>query len=272
VTDDLYAHTRSTVAAATWGPPNTGVILGRLVLDATQLQLWAGQVEQQQGVAVEAHHAVASAVGRALVAAPGLNRVVRLGAPTQRNGVAVTIVDRGHHVRVDDADLMSISALADAARHHVDDDASWEQTGRALRFIPSAMLRVVLRLVGLMGRIGAGVPGLGVEPGAMGAAVVERGAGFDTQFNPPVPHIAAGVHVVVGAITDRVIAHAGVPAVRPTLAIDVTVDARLCANDELEVFVDVIRAALDDPWSLGAPEIDGVAGADTQLRNDPVKS
>ncbi len=251
MTDDLHAHTRSTVAAATWGPPNTGVVLGRMVLDATHLQLWAGQVEQQQQLVVEPHLAVASAVSRALVAAPGLNRVVRLGAPTQRNGVAVTIVDRGHHARVDDADVLTVAALVAAAGSHADDEAAWEQTGRTLRFVPSVMLRMVLRLLGLMGRIGAAAPGLGVEPGAMGAAVVERGSGFDTQFNPPVPHVAAGVHVVVGAITDRVVAHAGVPAVRPTIEIDVAVDARLCANDELEVFVDVLRTSLGDPSSMG---------------------
>ncbi len=252
MTADQHAHTRSTVAAATWDTPDTGVVLGRLLLDATALQLWAGRVEQQTGLVVEPHHAVTVAVGRALVAAPGLNRVIRLGRPVQRNGVSVTVVDRGHHVRIDDADVMELSELV-AAATRFDDDASWEQTGRALRFVPSLLLRFVLRLLGLMGRVGAAVPGLGVEPGSMGAAVVERGAGFDSQFNPPVPHVAAGVHVVVGEVVDRVVPHAGAPAVRPTLEVDVSIDARLCANDELEVFVDVLRSSLGDPSSMGAP-------------------
>lgn len=246
-------HTRSTVAAATWGQPDTGVVLARLEADATNLQLWGAQVERATDVLVQPDHLVTIALGRALVAAPGLNRVVRLGRAVPRNGVAVTLVDRGRHRRVDDADAIDPTALV-ALLHDHEDGAAWAQTGRTLGRVPAALLRWVLRLVAWMGRLGIAVPGIGIEPGAVGAAVVQRGAGFDVQFNPPVPHVGTVVHAVVGDVEDRVVARAGQPAVRPVLAVDLAVDARLCANDELEVLVDVLRGTLEDPWQLGVVE------------------
>lgn len=246
-------HTRSTVAAATWGPPDTGVVLARLEVDATQLQLWSTQVERATGALVLPEHVVTIAIGRALVAAPGLNRVVRFGRAVPRNGVAVTLVQHGRHRRVDDADAIDPTELA-ALTERVDDAPAWAQTDRTLSRVPAGLLRPVLRLVAWLGRLGAAVPGLGIEPGAVGAAVVERGAGFDVQFNPPVPYAATVLHAVVGDTTDRVVARAGQPVVRPTIAVDVALDARLCANDELDVLVDVLRSTLTDPWALGVVE------------------
>lgn len=243
-------HTRSTIAAATWGPPDTGVVLARLEVDATQLQLWATQVERATGLLVLPEHVVTIAVGRALVAAPGLNRVVRLGRAVPRNGVAVTLVRQGRHRRVDDADAVEPTELV-GLTEAPEDGPAWAQTDRTLSRVPAALLRVVLRVVAWFGRIGAAVPGLGIEPGAVGAAVVERGAGFELQFVPPVPYAGTVLHAVVGDITDRVVARAGQPVVRPTLAIDLSVDARLCANDELDVLVDVLRGTVGDPWVLG---------------------
>lgn len=246
-------HTRSTVAAATWGPPDTGVVLARLEVDATQLQLWTTQVERATGALVLPEHVVTIAIGRALVAAPGLNRVVRFGRAVPRNGVAVTLVRHGRHRRVDDADAIDPTELATLGDPD-DGGAAWAQTDRTLSRVPAGMLRAVLRLVAWLGRVGAAVPGLGIEPGAVGAAVVERGAGFDVQFTPPVPYAATVLHAVVGEVTDQVVARAGQPVVRPTIAVDVTLDARLCANDELEVLVDVLRSTLTDPWALGVVE------------------
>lgn len=248
--DEALRHTRSTVAAATWGPPDTGVVLARVLVDATQLQLWSTQVERATGVLVQPEHVVTIAVGRALVAAPGLNRVVRLGRAAPRNGVAVTLVQHGRHRRVDDADAIEPTVLA-ALGDGPEDASAWAQTGRTLGRVPAALLRGVLRLVAWMGRIGAAVPGVGIEPGAVGAAVVQRGAGFDVQFNPPVPHAGTVLHVVVGEVEDQVVARAGQAVVRPVLPVDCSIDARLCANDELEVLVDVLRSTLTDPWELG---------------------
>lgn len=253
MSDEELRHTRSTIAAATWGPPDTGVVLARLEVDVTQLQLWAAQVERATGVVVEPEHVVTIAVGRALVAAPGLNRVVRLGRAAPRNGVAVTLVRNGRHRRVDDADALEPTEVV-ALTEGVHDAPAWAQTDRTLSRVPAALLRTALRLVAWLGRLGVSVPGLGIEPGAIGAAVVERGAGFDLQFNPPVPYAGTVLHAVVGAPTDRVVARAGQPVVRPVLAVDVTVDARACANDELEVLVDVLRDTLEDPWVLGVVE------------------
>lgn len=251
--DDGLRHTRSTIAAATWGPPDTGVVLARLEVDATHLQLWASQVERATGTLVAPEHVVTIAVGRALVAAPGLNRVVRLGHAEARNGVAVTLVQRGRHRRVDDADAIDPTQLV-ALTDGTDDAPAWAQTDRTLSWVPAWVLRTVLRFVGWVGRLGMPAPALGIDPGAIGAAVVERGAGFDVQFNPPVPYAATVLHAVVGEVTDTVVARAGEPVVRPTVAIDLAVDARLCANDELEVLVDVLRTTLTDPWSLGVVE------------------
>lgn len=251
MSSDGVRHTRSTVAAATWGPPDTGVVLARLEADATQLQLWGAAVERATDVLVQPEHVVTIALGRALVAAPGLNRVVRLGRAAPRNGVAVTLVQHGRHRRVDDPDAIEPTALVASLRDDDDDGAAWAQTGRTLGRVPAALLRSVLRLLAWLGRLGVAVPGVGLEPGAVGAAVVQRGAGFDVQFNPPVPHAGTVVHAVVGDIEDRVVARAGQPVVRPVLAVDLAVDARLCANDELEVLVDVLRGTLEDPWQLG---------------------
>lgn len=253
MSDQGLRHTRSTVAAATWGQPDTGVVLARLEVDATQLQLWSTRVERETGVLVLPEHVVTIAVGRALVAAPGLNRVVRLGRAVPRNGVAVTLVRHGRHRRVDDADAADPTELV-ALTDGSDEAPAWAQTDRTLSRVPAALLRGVLRLVAWFGRIGAAVPGLGIEPGAVGAAVVERGAGFDLQFNPPVPHAGTVLHAVVGEVAERVVARAGQAVVRPTLTVDLAVDARLCANDELDVLVDVLRGTLTDPWVLGVVE------------------
>lgn len=268
MSDDELRHTRSTVAAATWGPPDTGVVLARLEVDATQLQLWSAQVERSTGVLVLPEHAVTIAVGRALVAAPGLNRVVRLGRAVPRNGVSVTLVRHGRHRRVDDADAIDPTELVELTRGQHDAPA-WAQTDRTLSGVPAALLRPVLRLVAWLGRLGIAVPGLGIEPGAVGAAVVERGAGYDVQFNPPVPHAATVLHAVVGDVTDQVVARAGQPAVRPMLSVDLAVDARLCANDELQVLVDVLRSTLDDPWVLGGVERPRSQGGERPRTGDP---
>lgn len=253
MTSEELRHTRSTVAAATWGAPDTGVVLARLEVDATQLQVWSTQVERATGVLVQPEHVVTIAVGRALVAAPGLNRVVRLGRAVPRNGVAVTLLRHGRHRRIDDADAIQPTRLVELTEGE-GETAAWAQTGRTLGRVPASLLRGILRLVAWMGRIGAAAPGVGIEPGAVGAAVVQQGAGFDVQFNPPVPHAGTVLHAVVGAVDDRVVARAGQPVVRPVLPVDLAIDARLCANDELEVLVDVLRGTLEDPWELGGVE------------------
>lgn len=259
MSDETLRHTRSTVAAATWGPPVTGVVRARLQVDATQLQLWSTQVERATGVLVQPEHAVTIAVGRALVAAPGLNRVVRLGRAAPRNGVTVTLVSHGRHRRVDDADAVDPTELVELTEGDHDAPA-WAQTGRTLARVPASLLRPVLRLVAWLGRIGAAVPGLGIEPGAIGAAVVQHGAGFDVQFNPPVPHAGTVLHAVVGDVTEQVVARAGEAVVRPVLSVDLALDARLCANDELEVLAEVLRSTLADPWVLGVVERPPAAG------------
>lgn len=252
-------HTRSTVAAATWGQPDTGVVLARLQVDATQLQLWSSQVERATGVLVQPEHAVTIAVGRALVAAPGLNRVVRLGRAVPRNGVTVTFVRHDRHRRIDDADAVDPTELV-AVTDGASDAPAWAQTDRTLSWVPASLLRPVLRLVAWLGRIGAAAPGLGIEPGAVGAAVVQRGAGFDVQFAPPVPHAGTVLHAVVGDVVEQVVARAGQAVVRPVLSVDLALDARLCANDELEVLADVLRSTLTDPWVLGVVERPAASG------------
>lgn len=250
MSDQELRHTRSTVAAATWGAPDTGVVLTRLEVDATQLQTWTAQVERATGVLVSPEHVVTIAVGRALVAAPGLNRVVRLGRAAPRNGVAVTLVRHGRHRRIDDADAIDPTELVELSTG-THDSPAWAQTDRTLSRVPAALLRPVLRMIAWLGRLGVAVPTVGIEPGAIGAAVVERGAGFDAQFNPPVPYAATVLHATVSDIHDRVVARAGQPVVRPVLHVDCSIDARLCANDELQVLVDVLRTTLTDPWALG---------------------
>lgn len=255
---DEHDDLRRRVAASAAAPPRDAVVRSRMVVDAAALELWAGRVEATSGLRVTALDAVASTMARALVAAPSLNAVVRAGRPVERRGVAVTVVDQlGATARLDDADLLSLEELAEVVRDGLADDG-WAPVSGVLAHVPAWLLRPVLALVALLGRWGTGL-GDRLAPAAHGGAVVEVGAGFDAQWAPLPPGV--GVHVLVGPVVDRVVARAGEPTVRPTMSLDVTVDGRLVAGDELVVLSEVLRGTLEDPWVLGgAPRPSGGDG------------
>jgi pyruvate/2-oxoglutarate dehydrogenase complex dihydrolipoamide acyltransferase (E2) component len=203
---------------------------------------------------------LAAAAGRALAVRPALTGRIVLGRVRPRDSIVVSVVvalgegDNLAVVRIPDADTTSVPDIAaridrGAERLRRGDDDDFEQSMRAVDVTPMALLKPGLALTGwLSGGLGITNRPLGLHEDPLGSLCLSNigGLGLDEAFSPPTPFAYAPVDLLVGSVTDRPVAIEGQAVVRPTVTLNLTVDARVADWADVDAFAGALRGAVSD--------------------------
>lgn len=257
---------RNRLALATWRPARSGRLHGFFDLDVTEAERWC---RAQAGVTPT--HLVGAGVGRGLAAVPDVNARAVLGRVRRRDEVAVSyVVDvgRGVHmsaVCVRGADAKSPREVArelyaGAREVRRGRDNGFGRAFRVAGAIPGAGARPGLALAGFV-TAGLGLPlrPLRLERYPLGSAMVSsvESWGVRVALAPLIPFARLGLIVVVGAAAARPVVRAGEIIARRMIEIGVTADHRLVDGAQVAALFDVVREAVERPWSVwpeGGPE------------------
>lgn len=94
---------------------------------------------------------------------------------------------------------------------------------------------------------------LGLDADPLGSLCLSNigGLGLPGAFSPPIPFAHAPIDLIVGTVTDRPVVRGGVAVVRPTLTMNLTVDARVADWQEVDGFAGSLRRHLGSTDGLG---------------------
>ncbi len=263
----MRSEGRHRIAAATWRAPSSGLLYGRVELDAAAALAYLRELGAATGTRVTMTHLVGKAVGTALVAAPDLNARVLFGQLRRLPTVDVSFVVSTR----DDGDLSSVrvrsideASLADVARVvttraapvRAGDDADFGRSSSLVGRIPYPLTRPAMWAAGFVqSGLGRSVPALGLKADGFGGAMVSNVASFGVEqgFAALVPLSRVGAVVLVGAVTDRPVARDGEVVIRPMVDLGVTLDHRLVDGAQLGPAIAAIRHVVEHPTeALGA--------------------
>jgi hypothetical protein len=192
---------RRKLAISSWSAPREANIHGKLTVDVTEAEAWLDATRQRTGVKVTLTHLVGAGVARALASEPSLNGTIRFGKFVPHDRVNITFLvamPDGSDLakaRVDDVDLRHPVEVARELGERVErlrsgSDQDWERSKRAIRLLPTFLLRRLVWLTGwLASSLGMNIPALGVERFAFGSAVITNVGmfGVDEAYVPPTP-------------------------------------------------------------------------------------
>lgn len=209
---------------------------------------------------------LAAASGRALAEHRALLGRVVLGRLVARDEVVVSIV-----VAVGEGDNLAVVRVAGADRksvHEIDaelkrgserlragGDEDFEQSMRAVQATPMPLLKPGLAAVGwLSGGLGMTRRRLGLHAAPLGSLCLSNigGLGLDGAFSPPTPFSYAPLDLIVGSVADRPRVVDGAAVVRPTLTMNLTIDARVADWPAVDAFAGSLRHHLGDGLGDGA--------------------
>jgi pyruvate/2-oxoglutarate dehydrogenase complex dihydrolipoamide acyltransferase (E2) component len=258
------------IAMASWRPRKDPAILATMDVDAEALQDYIERVRSATGAHVTPAHLVGRAGAKVVEALPGLNGRVVLGqfvgsatidcsfvvsmrtdpttgpeaASTDLSGSVVRDIDRK-------PPWVIAQELADrAALIRADRDPQFKQTKQLVKWLPPLALRAVTDAIGfLTDGLQLPVPVLGLPARPYGSFLVSNVGtyGLDRAFAPVPPFCHVPAIVMVGAITDRVVARNGDPVVRPMLPLAISLDHRLVDGYQAATMARVFREYLADP-------------------------
>jgi len=216
-------------------------------------------------VPVTITHVIGTALGRVIRDEPAIRSRVVFGRirqyPSCDVGFAVDI-DGGADlapvtVRGIDAKTpveVAREVVAGARRLRSGADRHHRRSSRLLRLAPTAVLRPVLAVTGVL------VGGLGIaafgQPGfPLGAAFVSNvgSLGLDEAFLAPLPFARVPLYLGVGIVRDAVAAVDGQVVVRPEVVLPATADHRLIDGAHAGRVAAGLRGYLADPSALDTP-------------------
>jgi len=258
------------IAMASWRPRKDPAILATIDQDAGRLLEYLDAVQKATGVHVTPMHLVGRASAKVFAAMPGLNgRVVFgrfLASPTVDGFFVVSLrtdpVAGGEAVatdlsgavvrRVDEKTPWQIAIeLAErAGLIRGDEDPLFKQTKAMVKNLPPMTLRLVTDLIGFFTEsLQVGIPLIGLEARPYGSFLVSNVGtyGLDAVFAPIPPFAHPPVTILVGTVTDKVLAVEGEPAVRPVLPLAFVIDHRFVDGYQAAAMAKVFRLYLSDP-------------------------
>ena len=258
------------IAMASWRPRKDPAIYATLDVDARRLLDYIDQVRDVTGVHVTPMHLVGRAAARVSAAMPALNGRVVLGrfvpSPTVDGffvvslrtdpvaGAEAAATDLSGSVirRVDEKPPWVIAQeLADRAALIRDDrDPQFKQTKTMVKNLPPMVLRVVLDTIGFVTEgLQLPIPFMGLEARPYGSFLVSNVGtyGLDSAFAPVPPFVRVPIGMLVGSVTDKVVAEDGSPVVRPTLPLAVIIDHRFVDGYQAAAMARIFREYLSDP-------------------------
>lgn len=258
------------IAMASWRPRKDPAILATIDVDAEQLLRYIDDVRKATGVHVTPVHLIGRAGAKVFEALPGLNGRVALGgflasptidcffvvslrtdpvagsdaAATDLSGTVVRDVDQKRPWEI-------AQELADhAALIRADEDPEFKRTKQLVKSLPPPALRLVTDAIGFVTEtLQLPIPLMGLPARPYGSFLVSNVGtyGLDSAFAPVPPfcHVPAGM--LVGAVTDKVVARDGVPVVRPILPVAIGLDHRFVDGYQAATMAKVFREYLADP-------------------------
>jgi len=258
------------IAMASWRPRKDPAIMATIDQDAGRLLEYMDAVQKATGVHVTPMHLVGRASAKVFSAMPGLNgRVVFgrfLASPTVDGFFVVSLrtdpVAGGEAVatdlsgavvrRVDEKTPWQIAIeLAErAGLIRGDEDPLFKQTKAMVKTLPPMTLRLVTDLIGFFTEsLQVGIPLIGLEARPYGSFLVSNVGtyGLDAVFAPIPPFAHPPVTILVGTVTDKVLAVEGEPAVRPVLPLAFVIDHRFVDGYQAAAMAKVFRLYLSDP-------------------------
>ena len=261
------------MAMATWRPRKDPVIAATEDIDAGQMLEYMDHVRDATGAHVSPAHLVGRAAAKVFEALPGLNGRVVFGNflpsptidcyfvvslrtdPTAGAEAVGTDLSGAIVRRVDEKPPWVIAEeLADrAARIRRDDDPQFEQAKSVVKALPPLVLRSVLEGIGFFTEsLQLPIPFLGLEARPYGSILVSNLGtyGLDTVFAPAPTFCHVPFGVIVGAITDKVLARDGESVVRPVLPLTVGLDHRFVDGYQAATMARIFRGYLEDPATV----------------------
>lgn len=258
------------IAMASWRPRKDPAILATIDVDAGALRAYIDDVRAATGAHVTPVHLIGRATAKVFEALPGLNGRVVFGQfqpsptidcffvvslrtdPTAGADAAATDLSGSVVRNVDQKPPWTIAQeLADrAALIRADRDPQFKQTKQMVKSLPPPVLRAVTDAIGFVTEsLQLPIPFMGLEARPYGSFLVSNVGtyGLDTAFAPMPPfcHVPAGI--LVGAITDRVVAQEGQPVVRPILPLAIDLDHRFVDGYQAATMAKIFREYLADP-------------------------
>ena len=258
------------IAMASWRPRKDPTISATMNIEASALLGYIDDVKAATGQHVTPMHLVGRAAGKMLEALPGLNGRVVFGSflpsPTidcffvvslrtdPVTGAQAVGTDLSGAVvrRVDEKPPWAIAKeLADRAskiRH--DQDPEFKRTKSMVKGLPPLLLRPVMDAVGFVTEsLQLPLPFMGLEARPYGSILVSNVGtyGLDSAFAPVPPFVHVPFTIVIGAISDKVLAENGQAVIRPVLPLSVCLDHRFVDGYQAATMARVFREYLADP-------------------------
>lgn len=259
-----YNTLRRKLSIATWTAPSEGNILGKLTLDATEVERYLAWVRRTTGEKVTITHFVGRCVGAALAEAPSLNGYLRFDRYVPHESVDVAFLvalEEGQNLakaKVAHVDRKSVAEIARelselAARLHRKEDLTFQKSMGPVALLPVFLLRPLLFVAGfLASALGLSVPALGIERFPFGSAIITSVGmlGLDEGFAPFPPFTRVPVLVLVGAIREAPFVLDGAVVPRRQITITATIDHRFMDGYQGAILARNVRSLFANPWRL----------------------
>ena len=261
------------IAMATWQPRKDPIIWATLDVDAENLTSYIDDVRAATGQHVTPMDLVGRASGKVFEALPGLNGRVVFGnflpSPTidaffvvslrtdPTTGAAAAATDLSGTVvrRVNEKTPWEIAAeIADKAnriRHNR--DPSFKQAKSVAKALPPVMLGPLMDFIGFITEgLQLPLPPLGIQARPYGSALISNVGtyGLDSAAAPWPTFCHVPIGILMGAVTDKVVARGGKPVVRPMLPLTIGLDHRFVDGYQAATMSRVFREYLAEPGSF----------------------
>ena len=261
------------IAMATWRPRTDPTISATMDIEASTLLEYVDRVRVATDQHVTPVDLVGRAAGRVFEALPGLNGRVLFGSflpsPTidcffvvslrtdPVSGVEAARTDLSGAVvrRVNEKPPWTIAReLADRAdRIRHDRDPQFKQTKALVKGLPPLLLRPVMEGIGFITEsLQLPLPLIGLEARPYGSVLVSNVGtyGLDSASAPVPTFCHVPVTILVGAVTDKVLARNGRPVVRPVLPLTINLDHRFVDGYQAATMARIFREYLADPAAI----------------------
>lgn len=258
------------VAMATWRRRKDPMISATMDIEASRLLQYIDQVRDATGQRLTPVHLVGRAAGKVVEALPGLNgRVVfrrfRSSPTIDCSFVASLRTDPVTGAEAVDPDVSAAvvrrvnekppwviaKELADqVACIRNDTDPQFKKAKAMVKWLPPLPLRLVLEGIGFVtDSLQLSFPLLGLEARPFGSlSVTNVGTyGLDTASAPAPTYCHVPIAIIMGAVTEKVLARDGQPVVRPVLPLTIELDHRFVNGYQAATMARVFREYLDDP-------------------------
>ncbi|KAG3164507.1 hypothetical protein PC128_g20125 [Phytophthora cactorum] len=257
---------RRKMMISTFGPPDSGMILGTLQLDMTKTNQYIADRRKDSNCHLTVTHIVLRALGEALSKAPSVNGHLVFGsyypAPTVDISCLVA-VGAGKDLgvcRLPQIDKMTLQEIVDHVRGdgtkiRSGQDKGQEDRNKIMSVLPTWVLRPMVNFFGWLGSAcGFRIPPVGVEPYMFGACMVTSVGmmGLDMAFSPITPYSQVPMLVTIGSIMDKAVVVDGKIEVRPMLTLTTTIDHCYIDGSEAARMAKTLKAIVEDPNLLEA--------------------